>query len=175
MNLKQAEKTKILNGSHPELVRPHENGCPFKVGETIVLKTQGTEAGPIPHVWIEVTGKHRKNAKTWEAIYTVHDFRGVYVNQGLGYTRSPVRALDPEAPVLDPAVIAKYAAEGAQKTALMGAEHRVGEKRAAKERSLPASSRSERAKARHKRSLESTSAGACQTTDGPARPANSGD
>lgn len=136
MNLKQAEKTKILNGSHPELVRPHENGCPFEVGETIVLKTQGTEAGPIPHVWIEVTAKHRKNAKTWEAIYTVHDERGVYAAQGLGYTRSPARALDPEAPVLDPAVIEQYASEGAQKTALMGAEHRLDVGRRRTERRL---------------------------------------
>jgi hypothetical protein len=124
MNLKPSEKAAILAGKHPEIVRPHERACPFEVGEEITLKTTNTINGPIPEVSITVTGHHRHKNGAWEALYSVKDDRGVYVNQGLGYTRSPSRSLDPEAPVLDPEVIEEYAMEAAQKTTLLRAEHK---------------------------------------------------
>jgi hypothetical protein len=124
MNLKPSEKAAILAGKHPQIVRPPDGACPFEKGEEIILKSTGTLKGKIPEVSIVIAGKHRHKNGAWEAVYTVKDDRGVYVNQGLGYTRSPVRALDPEAPVLDEEVIEEYAMEAAQATTLLRAEHK---------------------------------------------------
>lgn len=128
MRLKPSEKAAILAGKHPEIVRPDQPSSPFVEGEEIVLKTTSTINGSIPEVSISFTGHKRRKNGAWEAIYTVKDDRGLYVNQGLGYTRSPSRALDAEAPVLDPEVIAEYAMEATQKTTLLSAEQRQREK-----------------------------------------------
>jgi hypothetical protein len=154
MNLKPSEKAAILSGKHPEIVRPHEGTCPFEVGEEITLKTTNTINGPIPEVSITVTGHHRHKNGAWEALYSVKDDRGVYVNQGLGYTRSPSRSLDPEAPVLDPEVIEEYAMDAQAKTALQGAERAAEQKREGKEARKGSSKRSERAIQRHAKAIE---------------------
>lgn len=157
MNLKPSEKRDILAGKHPEIVRPHRAqnaGSPFVPGEEIILKTTRTLNGAIPEVSIRITGHHRHKNGAWEAIYSVKDDRGVYVNQGLGYTRSPSRALDPEAPVLDEEVIEQYAMEGQQKTALRSAERSTEQKREGKEARKGSSRRSERAIQRHAKAIE---------------------
>lgn len=117
MNLKPKERSQILAGRFPEIVREE----PMKLGE-IVLKTTKTLNGSIPEVAIVITSRHKTKNGAWEAIYTVRDERGVYVNQGLGYTRSPARALDREAPILDPAVIEAYALEAQQANAIRQGE-----------------------------------------------------
>jgi hypothetical protein len=154
MNLKPNETAAILAGKHPEIVRPHEGSCPFEVGEEIVLKTTNTINGPIPEVSITVTGHHRHRNGAWEALYSVKDDRGVYVNRGLGYTRSPSGSLDPEAPVLDPEVIEDYAMEAQAKTALQGAERAAEQKQEGKEARKGGSRRSERAITRHRSNIE---------------------
>lgn len=107
MNLKPKEQASILAGQYPELVRPEKD---FEEGEEIVLKTTTTINGPIPEVSICILGHAKRKNGAWEAIYRVKDDRGVYAAQGLGYTRSPARALDKTAPILDPEVIEGYAA-----------------------------------------------------------------
>ena len=109
--LEADERTKILRGEHPEILRPHEDGCPFKVGEEIILRSQSTIAGPVPLISIRITAKHRKSPETWQAIYTVRDERGLYLGRGSGYTRSSSESIDPEAPVLDEAAEKAYAAQ----------------------------------------------------------------
>lgn len=119
MKLKPKERAELMAGKFPELVRPHAE---FKVGEEIVLSTTRIESGTIPEVSIRILGRHKTKNGAWQPDYVVTDTRGLYVNQGLGYTRSAARALDREAPILDPAVIEQYAAEAEQRTALLGAE-----------------------------------------------------
>lgn len=119
MELKPRERSALLAGSFPEIVREQPE---FSLGEEIILKTTKTETGPIPEVTITILGRHKRKNGAWEAIYCVKDDRGVYVSQGLGYTRSPARALDREAPILDPAVIEAYARENEVKTRLLRAE-----------------------------------------------------
>lgn len=112
MKLKASERSAILAGEYPEIVRPHENGCPFTVGERIVLKSQRSRTGAVPIVTMTITGKHRRDAKTWQPIYKVKDDRGLYLAKGNGYTRSASTSVDWEAPVLDPSAQATYAAQG---------------------------------------------------------------
>jgi len=119
MRLKASERTKLMKGEFPKLVREHLD---FKIGEEIVLKTTTTHAGTIPEVSIRILGRHKTKNGSWQAVYLVRDDRGLYVNQGLGYTRSPARALDREAPIIDPAVIEQYAKENEVSTRLLRAE-----------------------------------------------------
>jgi hypothetical protein len=170
MRLKASEKAKLLRGEFPEL---HRTALDFTVGEEIVLKTTKTHAGTIPEVSIRVLERHKTKNGSWQAIYVVKDDRGLYVNQGLGYTRSPTRALDREAPILDPAVIEKYAAEAEQKSALLGAERTLEQRVEAKEARVGKSRRSERAIARHSRSLAAkTSSEGGIIPSSPAGPAD---
>lgn len=125
VRLKASERAQLMRGEFPEL---HRTALDFKVGEEIILKTTKTHAGTVPEVSIRILERHKTKTGTWQAIYVVKDDRGLYVNQGLGYTRSPARALDREAPILDPAVIEKYAAEAEQKSALLGAERTLEQK-----------------------------------------------
>jgi hypothetical protein len=112
VNLKPDERAAILKGEYPEIVRPHDHGCPFEAGEEIVLRTQRSLAGPVALVSVLITAKHRKNPKTWQAIYTIKDNRGLYMAKATGYTRSGNQSIDPDAPVLDEAAQKAYAAQG---------------------------------------------------------------
>jgi hypothetical protein len=150
VKLKVSERAQLLKGEFPELVRA---SLDFKIGQEIVLKTTTTHAGTIPEVSLRILERHKTKNGSWQAIYVVKDDRGLYVNQGLGYTRSPARALDREAPILDPAIIAEYAAEAEQKSALLGAERTLEQKAEAKEQRNGSTPRSERAISRHSRSL----------------------
>lgn len=152
--LKPDEQKAILAGHYPEIIRPHEGACPFEVGEEIVLQEQRTRFGPIPHVSIEITGFGRRKNGAWEARYRVRDGRGVYAAMGIGYTRSPSRALDPEAPILDPDVIEAYAAEGVQKTTLLSAEQRQREKASKAESKAGRGKLAEEYAARERKRLE---------------------
>lgn len=126
MKLTNEETRLILSGDYPRLEGSGGN-CPFNVDEEIVLKTTKTMNGPIPEVLIRITERHVSRKGAWSVVYAVKDNRGLYVNAGLGYTRSPARALDSEAPILDPHVIERYVAEAEHKTALLGAEHSIAE------------------------------------------------
>lgn len=152
MNLKPKEKSALLAGHFPEIVREKPE---FSLGEEIVLKTTKTENGPIPEVTITILGRHKRKNGAWEAIYRVKDDRGVYVSQGLGYTRSPARALDREAPILDPEVIEAYTMEAQQANALLQGEAARRQKIQSKESTVASSPRSQRAKERHLRALGS--------------------
>lgn len=151
MDLKQRERSALLAGKFPEIVREQPE---FSIGEEIVLKTTKTENGPIPEVTITILGRHKTKNGAWEAIYKVKDDRGVYVSLGLGYTRSPARALDREAPVLDDAVIEAYALEAQQANALLQGEAARRQKVESKESTVASSPRSQRAKERHINRLE---------------------
>lgn len=151
MNLKTKEQHAILAGKFPEIVRPDRD---FEEGDEFILKTTKTRHGSIPEVSIRITGHYRQKNGAWGITYCVKDDRGVYVAQGLGYTRSPTRALDREAPILDPAVIESYATEGVQKTTLLSAEQRQREKLKGKESRIGSSSRAERAVRRHQKAVE---------------------
>lgn len=129
LKLKSQERKAILAGEHPEIVRPHTGECPFEVGEEVVLRWQKTERGPIPHLWITVTAKHRKSPTAWRAIYSIHDERGLYVAKGAGYTRSPSGSLDWQAPVLDPEAAKQYAVQAR----LQAAEREDNEDRSARD------------------------------------------
>jgi hypothetical protein len=129
VNLKPDERAAILKGEYPEIVRPHDNGCPFEAGEEIVLRTQRSLAGPIPLVSLIITAKHRKNPRTWQAIYAVKDERGLYMAKATGYTRSASQSLDWEAPVLDPAAQKAYAAQGRLQAAQRKEDQREALKR----------------------------------------------
>lgn len=121
MNLKPKERASILAGQFPELVRPEKP----ELGQEIVLKSsKARDHTPIPEVSIRVLSA-RKLKNGWKVEYLVKDDRGLYASQGLGYTRSPVRALDPTAPILDPETIESYSQEAQQTQALLQAEHFV--------------------------------------------------
>jgi len=111
LKLTQKERSALLAGEFPRIIRKHEGKCPFEVGEEIVLRSQKTINGPIPQVSIEITGKHRKSVRSWEVIYCAKDNRGLYLGKQ-GYTRSGAESIDPEAPVLDPDAQKRYAAQG---------------------------------------------------------------
>jgi hypothetical protein len=69
----------------------------------------------VPQVWISVTAVGRTKTGRHRIEYVVHDERGWYLDQSLGYTRSPGRSIDPDAAVLDPAVQEHYAKEAEQR------------------------------------------------------------
>lgn len=150
MKLKPAERAKLMKGECPELVR---SSLEFEIGEEVVLKTTRTEAGTIPEVSIRILERHKTKNGSWQAIYVLKDDRGLYVDQGIGYTRSPTRALDREAPILDPAIIEQYAAEAEQANALLQGENVRRRKIQSKESSVASSPRSQKAKERHSRAL----------------------
>lgn len=111
MKLTKAERSAILAGEHPQILRA-EDSCPFEKGDVITLKEIGTYQGPIPHVSITILGIARGKKGEWIAEYSVRDERGLYLRTGGGYTRSPSESVDKEAPVVDPATLKQYAASG---------------------------------------------------------------
>ena len=127
MNIKPSETAAILAGKHPALVRSVKGD----EGE-IILRSTRTRIGTIPQVAVTITGwRKRKKGDGYKAIYSIEDNRELYLNRGLGYTRSKSRALDTEAPVLDAETAQKFAMEGEQKTALQSGE-RTAEQKAGK-------------------------------------------
>lgn len=118
MNLKQKERSALLAGRFPEIVREE----PMRLGEEIILKTRRDHGETIPEFSLLISGRHKTKNGSWKAVYVVRDDRELYLNQGLDYTRSPSRALDREAPVLDPATMERYAKENEVKTRLLRAE-----------------------------------------------------
>lgn len=150
MTLSAAEKQAILAGKHPALVRSAKGD----EGE-IVLRSTRTPLGPVPQVAVTITGWRKlKKGGGYKAVYSVEDNRELYLNRGLGYTRSKSRALDTEAPVLDEETAKKFAMEGEQKTALQSAERTTEQKKQSKEQRKGGSRRSERAIARHQKAIE---------------------
>jgi hypothetical protein len=120
MNLKPKEKAAILAGKHPTIVRTEKSDK----GQEIVLRSTRTPLGPVPQVVVTITGWRKLKYGGYKAVYSVEDNRELYLNRGLGYTRSRSRALDTEAPVLDEETAQKFAMEAEQKTVLAGAEHK---------------------------------------------------
>lgn len=124
MTLSPQEKQAILAGKHPALVRDEKGG----EGE-IVLRSTRTPLGPVPQVAVTITGWRKlKKGAGYKAIYSVEDNRELYLNRGLGYTRSKSRALDTEAPVLDEETAQKFAMEGEQKTVRQSGERTAEQK-----------------------------------------------
>lgn len=120
MNLSVTEKRSILSGQHPAIVRDTKGDK----GTEIVLRTARTPIGPIPQIVVTITSWRKLKHGGYKARYSVEDDRPLYLNRGLGYTRSKSRALDTEAPVLDEETAQKFAMEAEQKTTLAGAEHK---------------------------------------------------
>jgi hypothetical protein len=118
--LSATEKRSILAGQHPAIVRAEKGDK----GTEIVLRTTRTPIGPIPQVVVTITGWRKLKRGGYKARYSVQDDRRLYLNRGLGYTRSPSRALDTEAPVLDEETAQRFAMEGEQKIAILGAKQR---------------------------------------------------
>lgn len=119
MNLKPKETQAILAGHFPEIVRPEK-----PEPQEIVLKSLKVGRGEsVAQVSLAILGASKTKTGAWKWEYRVKDDRGLYPAQGLGYTRSPQRALDPTAPILDPDTIEQYASEAVQKSALLQAEH----------------------------------------------------
>ncbi|HET7455375.1 MAG TPA: hypothetical protein VFJ76_07640 [Solirubrobacterales bacterium] len=148
-SLSPQEKQAILAGKHPALVRSVKG----EEGE-IVLRSTRTPLGPVPQVSVTITGWRKlKKGGGYKAIYSVEDNRELYLNRGLGYTRSKSRALDTEAPVLDEETAQKFAMEGEQKTALQSGERTAEQKKQGKEQRKGSSRRSERAIQRHAKRL----------------------
>lgn len=153
MNLKPKERTAILSGQFPELVRPEKP----EVDQEIVLKSQRVaRGGTVPEVSIRVLSAQKLATGGWKVEYLVKDDRGLYASRTTmrptqAYTRSPRRALDPEAPVLDPETIEKHAAEAVQASALLQAEHWRESNKRERESSTASTPRSQRAKERQAR------------------------
>jgi hypothetical protein len=124
MTLTTTEKRSILAGHHPALSRETQT---FKKGEVISLRSLRSLQGPVPAVSITITNVKKKNGN-YLPEYTVRDDRALYLQRGAGYTRSVDKALDLEAPILDPEVLEEYAMEGVQKATLMSAEQRQRQK-----------------------------------------------
>jgi hypothetical protein len=149
MNIKPSEKAAILAGKHPEIVRPEKSET-----EEIVLRSRRTPVGQVAQVAVIVTGWRKlKHGGGYKAVYSVEDSRQLYLNRGLGYTRSKERALDTEAPVLDEETAKQFAMEGEQKTVLQGAKRTAEQKKESKEARKGSSRRSERAIQRHAKAL----------------------
>lgn len=132
MKLKTTERSAIMAGDHPRIVRPYEQGVstsPFSKGERIVLVSQSTMGEPAPLVSITVLGHNRTKNGSWEAVYSVRDDRGLYLARGPDYTRSRSGSLDPEASVEDPETLSRYAAQGRLRR-VEKAERREEEERA---------------------------------------------
>lgn len=120
MNIKPKERRAILQGEYPSLVRPERP----EAGEEVVLKATKVRRGEtIPEVSLRVLSSRKNKKGGWAIEYLVKDDRGLYAAQGIGYTRSPARALDKTAPILDPDTIESYTQEAQQSSALLQAEH----------------------------------------------------
>jgi len=124
MKLKPSEKAAILAGKHPAIVRSEKGDK----GTEIVLRMTRTPIGPVPQVVVTIASWRKLKRGGYKARYSVQDDRELFLNRGLGYTRSRSRALDTEAPVLDEETAAKFAMEGEQKIAIQGSEQRQREK-----------------------------------------------
>lgn len=112
MNLNRKEKSAILAGEHPLIIRPYEKECPFEVAEQIVLRTQPSLAGPVAQVAITITGGKRGSKGEWIAEYSVRDDRPLYLRHNSGVTRSAAESLDPEAAITDEKALKEYAVRG---------------------------------------------------------------
>jgi hypothetical protein len=112
MKLKPKEKSAILAGEHPEIIRKHEGACPFEFAECIVLRTQPSLAGPVAQVSITIIGRRRGAKGEWIAEYSVRDDRPLYLRHNSGVTRSASESLDPEAAITDEAMLKEYALRG---------------------------------------------------------------
>lgn len=119
MKLRPAERSAILAGDHPPIIRPFHRGegCPFAVGEVVVLRSERSMAGPVAVVSITIIGRKRTKAGAWRAVYSVRDDRGLYLARGPGYTRSAADSLDWQAPVEDEDTLRAYAAQGRLRSA----------------------------------------------------------
>lgn len=132
LKLKPQERSAILAGDHPKIVRPYERGesdPPFSKGEMIVLTSQKTQGEPAPLVSITVLGHNRTKNGSWEAVYSVRDDRGLYLAKGPGYTRSRGASIDPDAAVEDEPTLKRYAAQGRLQR-VQNAERREEEEKA---------------------------------------------
>jgi hypothetical protein len=112
VSLKSKEKSAILAGEHPLIIRPYEEGCPFKPAEQVVLRTQPSLAGPVAQVSITITGCKRGTKGEWIAEYSVRDDRPLYLRHNSGVTRSAAESLDPEAAITDEKALKEYAVRG---------------------------------------------------------------
>ena len=148
--LKPKERQQLLAGHYPDLVRPEKP----ELGEIVLKSSRAEDGASIPELSIELLSTHKQKKGGWRVEYLVKDFRGVYAAQGLGYTRSPVRALDSTAPILDPEVIEGYAQEATQGNALRQAEHVRQQKLETAEAKAGRGLRAEQAAIRAKRRAE---------------------
>jgi hypothetical protein len=114
VKLKSKERSAIMAGEHPKIVRPYKQGegCPFAKGEQVVIQSQRTHGKPAPLVSITILGHNRTKNGSWEAEYSVRDDRGLYLAKGVGYTRSASDSLDWEASVEDPETLKRFSTQG---------------------------------------------------------------
>src|SRR6476660_9380113 len=101
MKLTSKERSAILAGDHPEIIRPYVEPCPFEFAEEIALRTLPSLAGPVAQVSVTITGRRRGAKGEWIADYSVRDDRPLYLRHNSGSTRSAAESLDPEAAITD--------------------------------------------------------------------------
>lgn len=135
MRLEPAERKAILAGGRPSIIRTADR-CPFELGDVIALRSLRSLDGPIPQVAITIVGWRRGKKGEWIARYSIRDDRPLYLGKGLRYTRVRSESIDPEADVLDPKALKRFAEEGHLKTMLRGAFQRHQQEKLADEAEL---------------------------------------
>lgn len=130
LTLTPKERSAILAGEHPVLIRPYCAGepCPFVKSEEVVLKSHSALSGPVPLVWITITGSRRTKQGTWRGHYSIRDDRSLYLARGPGYTRSASSSIDPDAAVTDEETLREYAVQGRLRRAERADERKDREK-----------------------------------------------
>ena len=121
-------KGKILHGEHPTLIWPGKD-CPVSKGDEIALVLQRSECGPVPQVWITVSGITYTKKGESLAHYSVRDDRPLFLASATGYTRSADRAIDKEASVDDPEAQVAYSAQARLQNASKRVDPRKRERR----------------------------------------------